>query len=262
MSQPRESQRAFTHFQKKALLSYEDREAARKIAEAVRRKRLSDAARIAYWWVGTEGGRFSPLRWRERLVDISFDRRFGTDTETRAELGGLSIVGENAEHGVYYQASPVIATRKIIRSLPINHPDFSFVDFGSGKGRVLLLAGELPFRSVIGVEFGSELNEVARRNIDKFRNYIRAGTVQSLHEDVTRFELPTDNLVLYFYNPFDEQIVGQVLAALNQSLQVSPREVFVIYLHAGSLDQAFRKQCGFELVQRWRKFTVLRRKGE
>jgi len=261
MSQPRESQRAFTHFQKKALLSYEDREGARKIAEALRQGRLRDAARIAYWWIGKEGGRFSPMRWKERLADITFDRRFGTDTESRAELSGLSIVGENAEHGVYYQASPVIATKKIIRSLPIDHESFSFIDFGSGKGRVLLLAGELPFRSVVGVEFGRELNAVARCNIAKYKDRLRAGTVESLHEDVTRFVLPTDNLVLYSYNPFDDEIVDEVLGALSQSLQASPREVFVIYLHAGSLDQAFQKQCGFELVRRWRKYTVLLRRS-
>ena len=52
--------------------------------------------------------------------------------------------------------------REMVGRLPIRHDDFVFIDFGSGKGRCLLLATEWPFRRIVGVELSAELNHVAR----------------------------------------------------------------------------------------------------
>ena len=63
----------------------------------------------------------------------------------------------NALHAVAYEPSPYHITTKIIQKLSIDHTRFSFLDFGSGKGRVLLIACQLPFKSVIGIEFSQDL---------------------------------------------------------------------------------------------------------
>ena len=45
----------------------------------------------------------------------------------------------------YLPIRPPMA-RRLVRSLPIgNYSDYTFVDIGSGKGRMLLLASEFPF---------------------------------------------------------------------------------------------------------------------
>ena len=49
--------------------------------------------------------------------------------------------------------------------LDVDHREFSFVDYGSGKGRVLMLAAAYPFRRILGVEFSESLDRVARDNI-------------------------------------------------------------------------------------------------
>jgi hypothetical protein len=46
--------------------------------------------------------------------------------------------------------------------------DFTFIDLGSGKGRVLLMASDYPFKRIIGVEFMPELQRVAQENIRKY----------------------------------------------------------------------------------------------
>jgi hypothetical protein len=59
----------------------------------------------------------------------------------------------------------------MLRDLPI--PDvsgYTFIDMGSGKGRMLLLAAEPPFRRIIGVEFASDLDALARSNVKTYRN--------------------------------------------------------------------------------------------
>ena len=45
----------------------------------------------------------------------------------------------------------------------------TFVDVGAGMGRAMLLAAELPFRAVIGVELNPALVRIARRNLAVWR---------------------------------------------------------------------------------------------
>ena len=69
---------------------------------------------------------------------------------------------------MYYQASLVVHTRKYIRRPGADVRDYTLVDFGSVEGRVLLIASEVPFRRVIGVEFSPDLHSVAAANIAKY----------------------------------------------------------------------------------------------
>lgn len=39
----------------------------------------------------------------------------------------------------------------IAKSVPLQ--DYDFLDFGSGKGRTLLMAASFPFKKITGVEF-------------------------------------------------------------------------------------------------------------
>lgn len=156
----------------------------------------------------------------------------GTDTEKIREIGSLSIDSENARHAVRYQPSPQDLATEIISALPIDHSQFVFLDFGAGKGRVLLIAAQLPFASVIGIEFSKELCAVAMDNIDKIRGgRPNAGPIACYCEDVTQFPLPEVPLVCYFYNPFDHIIMRVVVDRLLASLKTKPREIYIVYVH-------------------------------
>src|SRR3990172_4635695 len=50
---------------------------------------------------------------------------------------------------------------------------YSFVDIGAGKGRALLLASELPFRKVIGVELSAELAAIAQDNAKRWSHAMK-----------------------------------------------------------------------------------------
>ena len=68
--------------------------------------------------------------------------------------------------------------------------DFSrltFVDYGAGKGRVLLLASEHPFAAVGGIEFAEELHDDAVMNIAQYpRSRMKCRNVECVLEDVIR----------------------------------------------------------------------------
>ena len=47
--------------------------------------------------------------------------------------------------------------------------------------------------------------------------------------DAAAFEWPNEPSLVYFFNPFPEEILEQVLRSLEASLLASPRELYVAY---------------------------------
>lgn len=172
-----------------------------------------------------------------RKNDSEFDKAFNTDTEAIREIGSLDIESENAKYAVRYQPSSASMVSNLLSELDIDYSQFSFLDFGAGKGKVLLLAGKFPFQSVIGIEFCSELQQIALDNIaGQSKNNINAKNIDCVHADVTQFPLPDGPLVLYFYNPFGEKIMRQVVNSIEQSYKNNQREIIVLYVEPALRD--------------------------
>jgi hypothetical protein len=90
---------------------------------------------------------------REKPTSDAFDRAYGSETSAIREIGSLEIESGNVRHAARYQPSSAALVRNAIEQLRLDLTQFTFVDFGSGKGPVLLVAAEYPFSQVIGVEF-------------------------------------------------------------------------------------------------------------
>jgi SAM-dependent methyltransferase len=165
-----------------------------------------------------------------RTLDLDgrrFDRRFGVETGGTAEPKALHVpVGEPTQGFSYVATSPRLA-RFWLGALPRDASQFSFVDMGSGKGRVLLIAAEHGFRRSIGVEFAAELHEVALANAVAARAH--GLEIEPVLGDAARFEFPDDDLVVHFNNPFSEPVMEAVLANLTASYGARPRPVVVVY---------------------------------
>jgi len=172
----------------------------------------------------------SRLRWRRR--DKEFDRRLGVDTAGTIPLSALDVDNENWEYGFAYEPTDPKYFKAIVGELRIHFEEFTFVDIGSGKGRVLLLATEFPFRRILGVEIAERLHEIAERNI---RNYLNSASslkcmnVETVCGDAASFQLPDDRCVLYLFNPFEEEVMSKVLVNIQESLKKSPREIYIVY---------------------------------
>src|SRR5689334_20151383 len=114
-----------------------------------------------------------------------------------------------APFAVRYGPSNPRLVRGVLDGLQVDYAQFPFIDYGSGKGRVLIVAAGFPFKEVIGVEFSRELHETALKNIARIRrDMIRCGEVTSLHCDAASFQPPGSNLVCYFYNPFGPPVMA------------------------------------------------------
>lgn len=113
--------------------------------------------------------------------------------------------------------------------------EFAFIDFGAGKGRVLLLASSYNFKKIIGVEFTRELYEVMLDNIKKYHsNTQRCHDLQTLCQDATYFDIPKEKCVFFFFNPFKTRTLLDVATNVAQSYLASPRKMYILFYNPAS----------------------------
>jgi SAM-dependent methyltransferase len=163
-----------------------------------------------------------------RGVIHPFDMNYGTDTG--GYLGPEELVNGRANdalnHG-YSAIAPSVfheACRRWRETLPVvsgRIEAYTFVDVGAGKGRALLLAAELPFRRVIGVELSGELARIAQRNVSRWNRVSQPkAKIRVIQQDAAKFQWPRIPLLVYLYNPFACTLVAQMaenLAAVSGS---------------------------------------------
>jgi SAM-dependent methyltransferase len=198
----------------------------------------------------------------------AFDKQYGVDTVGCIHPTKLNINNPNQLHAVSYGGSDPKLFREIIGTLPINYQDFMFIDFGSGKGRAILLATEFPFKRVVGVEFSEELHRIAQDNIRRFnRSVSRCQDVDSVCVDATDYPLPDECLVCYFCNPFDATIMARVVANIRNSFLRRPRDIFIVYYNPKEGHLVDKEDCFMSIgtnnfVPIWRTKSELQERKE
>ncbi len=213
------------------------------------------------------GPLFSGSFWRGKTASWEarrFDRRYGTDTLRRVAVADMAGVAPAlAKHAVHYEASAIPKFRRgmrvVERVLGPALATYEFLDVGSGKGLVVMLASRYPFTQIHGVELAVQLHEVALSNLDRFRvQEPRAARVTLRNANVLETNLPTDNLVVYLYNPFDAELMAQFVDRICRSS--TKRDVIVVYVNP--LHQHVFFEHGFILLADEGTLSVLRRRFE
>jgi SAM-dependent methyltransferase len=163
-----------------------------------------------------------------------------------AQPDASQVAGETRDSHIYAPVR-VANAHAALRDLPIGGPwgtdysQYTFVDVGSGKGRMLFVAAEYPFRRVIGVEFAMGLHEQALENIERYRHSRqRCGEIESICGDAAEFEFPEEDMVVYLFNPFGPEVMGRMLVNLERSLERHPRRVTVVMLWPEHADMVAR----------------------
>jgi SAM-dependent methyltransferase len=119
--------------------------------------------------------------------------------------------------------------------------DYTFIDLGAGKGRALLLASELPFDRIVGVELSPVLTSIAQRNIARWLRTPRAcNCIQALHADALAVPLPDSPVLLYLFNPFDAVLTQRLAHRLQALAPNRSHPIDILYLrpdHAAILER-------------------------
>ena len=179
-----------------------------------------------------------------------FDREYGVDTDGRFEgwtyLSDLDIPSSNWIDGNDYAAIEPIRFKQALARLDIVYEDYTFVDFGSGKGRALLLASEFPFRRILGLEFSPELHKIAEENILRYRSATqKCRDIQSLNVDFADWVLPPGAAILFFFHPCRARVLTEVVAGIRRSLLAHPRPLYIAYIASTPEQEQLFASAGF-----------------
>jgi SAM-dependent methyltransferase len=163
------------------------------------------------------------------VMDLGFDWKYGTDTMRWVDRNALETQSDNRSHSAPYRATKVRPLLQLLDRLHLPR-DCNFVDIGSGKGRVLLIASQYGFRKVVGIEFSGELCAVARKNAELFFQAAKPlSSIEVIEADATKYHFQAEDRVLFMYNPFDAFIMAKVLEKIRGSLEENPRRIWLIY---------------------------------
>ena len=164
------------------------------------------------------------------FADRRFDRKYGIDTRGIVRLRSLDININQKKTAYWYEPTPIPALKFMFKMLEIDHSKYIFIDFGSGKGRVLMLASEYPYKKIIGVEVSQSLTSIAKNNFRKWNNRKqKCFNIELICMDARDFKLPNDPLVLFFFTPFQTPIITQVVNNIQESLRDNPRPIQALY---------------------------------
>ncbi|HVC50654.1 MAG TPA: class I SAM-dependent methyltransferase [Stellaceae bacterium] len=159
-----------------------------------------------------------------------YDRALGIDTG--GEIVGKRLMmtpdGEACAKG--YAGTPPSIAEHLIGMVADRARGFTFVDYGAGKGRVLLIAAGYPFGRVVGVELSEPLTRIAATNIAAYaRSHPGLVPIELVHASALNYQLPLTPCVLFFYDPFEESLMERIGQQVLGSFLAHPRKMFFIY---------------------------------
>ncbi len=202
----------------------------RRTAEVWRRDGMPAAARL----VQVSFAGFLPWRWK-RDERSNFDREHGVDTSGIVRIASMNIESSNYIYGHYYKASRPEQFHALIGDLGIPYREYTFLDYGCGKGLTLLLASDYPFRRIVGVEFARDLAATARHNANRYRDGKQeCPAIEVVCCDAAEFEPPAGPLVIYSYDPFGLPVWRRVMERLTASYAAQPRPILLVFQGAPS----------------------------
>ena len=151
-------------------------------------------------------------------------------TRLRISLGHVDLKHDptetDSERTHYYADSGGLEFDRIISNFHITAND-AIVDYGCGKGGVLISLSKFPFAKIVGVEIAPDLVEIANRNIKTLN--IRNVSIECC--DATEFKPLDEYNYFYFFDPFPCVVMKDVLANIEKSIRERRRKTTIIYLN-------------------------------
>ena len=172
-------------------------------------------------------------RLREVVQSLVFAHATRDSTSGTASLASFGLASEEF---VEYVPSPWWVLQWLLPPSEVR-PDDVFLEYGCGKGRIVLSAARrYRFARVIGVELSDELSATARALVARERR-LKSKLVCIETIEAGEFKVPDDVTYAYLFNPFKGETFRRVSANIIASLDRVPRTLRLIYVnpeeHAG-----------------------------
>lgn len=175
--------------------------------------------------IARQRGLGNMLRYTADLTfDVCYEHWLSAQTSGDISTAALGISDADAFH---YAPTPYSCFFRAMKK--VDARDGVFVDYGSGKGRIVCSAARYPFRKVIGVEFSERLVAEAHANIARARRRLLCKDIELVTANAAGWSVPDDATVFHFYNPFGGQTLLSAIGKIAESMRRSPRQVWLMF---------------------------------
>lgn len=175
-------------------------------------------------------------------------RNWIIDKQLGVETGGLLKLNEHDNIiNFMYEPSSYKELDLIFSKWPVQENDH-FIDFGCGKGRVLVAAARHGCRNLYGIDISGDLVQIAQRNMEQL--HLKSNIkYELLCMDAKKYEFDHRINWIFFYNPFQLKVFIHIFKALLRSLEYKPRKVTICFTEAKkSVIQYFEKLGVFTCI--------------
>lgn len=192
----------------------------------------------------------------------AFDRRHHVETAREEHLGKIGVSPDAVERGnSVYRVTWGWLIKKAIAQLDIDPQRCTFIDYGSGKGKAMLVASDYPFKTIIGLEYAKRLHDIAAENCRTYRSANQqCHSLQPVLGDALEYTPPPGPIVCFMCNPFDGTTLHTVFNRWRARYEGGEREIRILYLNMRNIAEASRVldiQDWLTPVARNRRFVVL-----
>ena len=161
--------------------------------------------------------------------DRAIEQHCFVSTSEHIPLSIVRVPHQLRRSGHDYRPTPRLVFEWAMEMLPDPVERHEFIDYGAGRGRVLLMASNHPFEKITGAEIAEELSSDCQLNIAQYpRSLMKCRDVSCEHLSALRLPIPEQETVFFFNNPFSQSMFERVIAQIVRSYKQDPRPLFVI----------------------------------
>ena len=139
--------------------------------------------------------------------NLFFDIINGTSTQIREGKSTL-----NYKHYSPAYTSLIIESIKVLN---IDFENYNFIDLGSGKGKVTLIASKFRFKNIIGVEIINNLVQQAKKNkliyFQKAWNKKYKCKIKYICSDAEKYNFKNEKNLYFMFDPFPDLKLNKII---------------------------------------------------
>lgn len=175
----------------------------------------------------------------ENYLNRAYDIRHNVETAQEELLADCGVSEADVERGnTIYRVTWGSLVRKALRRLRIDHTRYTFIDYGAGKGKAMLMASDYPFKRIIGLEYSEKLHAIASANFRTYRSAAqKCHTIGSMLVDVLDYEPPCGPIVCFMCNPFDDATMETMFDRWRTRHGGRDRDLRIVYCNMRTISE-------------------------
>src|SRR5579863_1768635 len=186
--------------------------------------------------------------------EISGEKKYGIRTIGHDNLWG-AVSDEDRMHVSIYEPLNYYTSSRLFNYLQPADFSSTFLDVGSGKGRLLAMGAAYGFSDLIGIDFCRKLcdkaSEVCRGIKKKYPDI--SLTIEC--SDARHYRIPDTLGVIFLFNPFDSVVLKEFIQRVFESLERRNRPLKILYANPQCKQQWL--DAGFKEIESFTKLKYL-----